>query len=166
MNLKRPSMFSMFVILGIVAVVIIIVILALNISRVNIISSEDDIEKIDSIEGNRNIAIDTDGEKSNISNEMLNKREVDGFIFDTFDITTKGGVSTISFEIYNPSNDDRELGEYELKVIDEYNNVIGRVVDNVGTLTGLSRREVSLNLKGDIANLTDIQISKIVHKEI
>lgn len=167
MNLKRPSMFTMFITIGIILVVTVIIIVIINLSgnkSGNYVS--DNMEKIDSIEGENNILVDSDGNKSNISNKLLSKRDVDGFIFDSFDISTNKGVSTISFEIYNSKDEERNLGEYELKVLDEYQNVIGRIVDNAGVMQALSRIEVSLSLKGDIANLSDIQVTKVIYEEI
>ncbi len=166
MKLKRPSIFSIVIIAAIVVTIIALVIMIVSTITSGKGIIDEDIDKVDSISGNKNISVDEDGNKINISNDMLRKRESDGFVFDSFDITTKNGVSTIGFEIYNPSEEDRELGKYELKIIDEYGNVIGRVVDDAGVVSGLSRREVSLNVKGDIANLADIQISKIISKEV
>ena len=124
MKLKRPSIFSIVIIAAILVIIIALVIMIVSTITSGKGTIDEDIDKVDSISGNKNISVDEDGNKINISNDMLRKRESDGFVFDSFDITTKNGVSTIGFEIYNPSEEDRELGKYELKIIDEYGNVI------------------------------------------
>lgn len=166
MKFKRPSLFSVLICLGVVLVVLIIIFVIMSSTSKKINGDESEMSKIDSIEGDQNVVLDSDGNKVNSSKETLSQKNVDGFIFDSFEICFKSGVSTITFEIYNPENEDKNLGEYELKVLDEYDNIVGRVVDNAGIIEGLQRKEVSLQLKGDISNLENIQINKIVYEEI
>lgn len=166
MELKRPSMFTIFITLGIVFIVLAIVAIVITTVSNDSGSESIDMEKIASISGEENVVIDSDGNRINSSKGILSQKNVDGFIFDSFDVSTNEGISTLTFEIYNPEEEDRELGEYELKVLDAYSNVIGRITDNAETIEGLSRKPVSLQLKGDISNLTDLQISKIVYKKI
>lgn len=166
MKFKRPSLFSVLIFLCAILVVAIIIFIIVNSTSQKINENESEMSRIDSIEGDQNIVLDSDGNKVNSSKETLSQKNVDGFIFDSFEISFKSGVSTITFEIYNPENDDKNLGEYELKVLDEYDNVVGRVVDNAGIIEGLQRKEISLQLKGDISNLANIQINKIVYEEI
>lgn len=166
MEFKRPSMFSIIITIGIVLSVISVVLIIVTTVSKDSGSKSIDIEKINSISGDENVVIDSDGSRINSSNSILSQKNVDGFIFDSFDVSTNNGISTLTFEIYNPEDKDRELGEYELKVLDEYSNVIGRITDNAETIEGLSRKTISLQIKGDIANLTDIQINKIVYEKI
>lgn len=166
MELKRPSMFTIYIGIGIIILVIIIVSIFVGVSKKTVENVDSDMNNIDSIAGEENVLIDEEGNKINTSNNTLSKKEVDGFIFDSFDISTSNGISTITFEIYNPSNEDKKLGEYQLEILDNTNSVIGRITDNVDIVESLSRKEVSLQLKGDIANLNDIRISKIVYKQI
>lgn len=166
MKFKRPSLFSVLICLGVVLVVLIIIFVIMSSTSKKINGDESEMSRIDSIEGDQNVVLDSDGNKVNSSKETLSQKTVDGFIFDSFEISFKSGVSTITFEIYNPESEDKNLGEYELKVLDEYDNIVGRVVDNAGIIEGLQRKEVSLQLKGDISNLENIQINKIVYEEI
>lgn len=167
MEKRRPSIFSLYFLIGIIVVVVILITVIVTNSIKN--EKKEDIsklDKIDSISGEENIVVDEEGNKSNSSSILLSAREVDGFVFDNFEIVTTSGVSTISFEIYNPSEEDKELGEYELKILDASNNSIGRLTDSTGIIEGKSRREVSLDIKGDIANLTDIKIKKIIYENM
>ena len=166
MKCKRPSLFSVLVCLGVVLVGLVIIFVVMSSTSKKLNEDESEMSRIDSIEGDQNVVLDSDGNKVNSSKDTLSQKTVDGFIFDSFEISFKSGVSTITFEIYNPENEDKNLGEYELKVLDEYDNIVGRVVDNAGIIEGLQRKEVSLQLKGDISNLENIQINKIVYEEI
>ncbi len=164
---KRPSMFTIYIIIAIILVTISIVSIFINVS-VSKKRNKDtvDLDNIDSIAGEENVLTDGTGNKINSSNKTVFRKEVDGFVFDSFNISSSEGVSTVTFEIYNPSSEEKTLGEYELKVMDENSDVIGRITDNAGTMEPLARREVSLQIKGDISNLTDIQVNKIVYKPI
>lgn len=167
MEKRRPSIISLYVGIAIIAVIIVlVVIISINSLKGRNEQTTSKLEKIDSIAGEENIIVDEEGNKSNSSSTLLASREVDGFVFDSFEIKTVSGVSTIYFEIYNPDEEDKKLGEYELKVLDSAGNSIGRVTDNAGIIEGKSRKEVALDLKGDIANLTDIKIKKIVYEKM
>ena len=164
---KRPSMFTIYIIIAIILVVISIVSIFINVSVNNERKAKGiDLENVDSIAGEENVLTDGTGVKVNSSNKTVLRKEVDGFVFDSFDISSAEGISTVTFEIYNPASEEKTLGEYELKVLNENSDIIGRITDNAGTFDPLTRREVSLQIKGDISNLTDIQINKIVYKPI
>ena len=166
MELKRPSMFTILITLGVVLVLFAIVMIIVTTVSKDSGSTSLSMDKIASISGEENVVIDSDGNRINSSKGILSQKSVDGFIFDSLDVSTNDGISTLTFEIYNPNSEDKKLGEYELKILDQYSNIIGRITDNAETIEGLSRKQVSLQIKGDIANLTDIQISKIVYKQI
>ena len=164
---KRPSMFTIYIIVAIILVTISIVSIFINVSvNKKREKATTDLENVDSIAGEENVVTDGSGNKINSSNKTVFKKDVDGFVFDSFDIKSADAISTVTFEIYNPSNEEKTLGEYELKVLNENSDIIGRITDNAGTFEPLARREVSLQIKGDISNLTDIQINKIVYKPI
>ncbi len=165
--MKRPSVFTMYIIIGVIIILIaVITILFIGHGGEKRTEELSGIDKVKSISGEENVEVDADGNKINSSSQILSRREVDGFIFDSFNVSTNSGISTITFEIYNPDSEDKELGEYEIKIVDSNGNMIGRLTDNAGVIEGLSRKEVSLQVKGDIANLTDLQIRKIVYENM
>lgn len=166
MNFKRPSLFSVLIVSGVAFLILALILGIVKYSSSSKENNEQTMNKIDSISGEENIVLDSEGNRINSATNVLSQKEVDSFIFDSFDIITKSGITTLTFEIYNPDENDKRLGEYELKILDELGNTVGRIVDNADVLEGLQRKEVSLELKGDISNLSDIQISKIVYEEI
>lgn len=166
MEKRRPSIITVYIGIVIVVLIIAIILIVSGLKKGKKSDETSKMDRIKSIAGEENIVVDSEGNKLNSSSNMLSSREVDGFVFDNFDISTSSGISTISFEIYNPNEEDMKLGEYELKVLDGAGNTIGRITDNAGTIDGLSRKEVSLNIKGDIANLTDIEIKKIIYENM
>ena len=166
LDFKRPSTITILLGVGIVALIVVIVILCINIFSSKNVSKEVEMNKIESIAGDENVLLDEEGNKINSSNSTLGAKEVDGFIFDSFEISTNSGITTVSFEIYNPDDEDRFLGEYELKVLGEDGSIVGRITDNAGTIEGLVRKDVTLQLKGDISNLSEVRVNKIVYQQM
>ncbi len=165
--MKRPSLISMMIIAIMFIAVVIMIILIVRVAvggnnTGGLAKKYDDSISISSIEGDTNCTIERDGRRVNNSSQLHKDKTVDKFVFESFDVSSVNNMTTITFEIYNTSDKEEKLGKYELKVLDETYSVIGTIDDEIDNINANSRKKVSIKVRGDIANLFDIQINKTV----
>ena len=165
--MKRPSLISMIIIavmaIAVVGIVILIVKAAIggNNTIVRAQGNNSSIS-ISSIEGDTNCTIERDGRRVNNSSELHKDKNVDNFVFESFEVSSINNITTITFEIYNTSDKEEKLGKYELKVLDDTYSIVGTINDEIDSINANSRKKVSIKVNGDIANLFDIQVNKTV----
>ena len=165
--MKRPSLISMIIIavmaIAVVGIVILIVQAAIG-GNNTIVQAQGNNSSISisSIEGDTNCTIERDGRRINNSSELNKDKNVDNFVFESFEVSSINNITTITFEIYNTSDKEEKLGKYELKVLDDTYSIVGTINDEIDSINANSRKKVSIKVNGDIANLFDIQVNKTV----
>ena len=165
--MKRPSLISMIIIavmaIAVVGIVILIVQAAIG-GNNTIVQAQGNNSSISisSIEGDTNCTIERDGRRVNNSSELHKDKNVDNFVFESFEVSSINNITTITFEIYNTSDKEEKLGKYELKVLDDTYSIVGTINDEIDSINANSRKKVSIKVNGDIANLFDIQVNKTV----
>ncbi len=171
MEKKRPSLISIIAILVIAILIVLIIVFTIkaltNGNQQN--QSKNTITKdkvLNSIEGEQNCVVENDGRKINSSVELQTNKRVDDFIIESFEVSSLNNFTTITFDIYNTKNEDLEFGKYVLKIFDDSMNIVDTINDEVGIIEGLTRKTVSLKLEGDVANLFDIQVEKVISVKI
>ena len=112
--------------------------------------------------------IDVEGNiKTNISTRLKQTREIEeGLEVSDISITSSNGKSEISFIVTNDTNADIEELKLEIKVRDIEDQDICSLMENVSNVNAGEEKKVTIKVDSDIANAKDIEIKRIIFKEI
>lgn len=121
------------------------------------------VDGVTDIEGEDYIKIE-DGVKINISQNLEEEKELDGFIFSDFYIYSVDGATRIEFDVENMLETREVLDDFKINVYTEKGKV-GRFSCKGDSFAAKQTKRLSVTVNADIANLYDIELEKIYSQE-
>ena len=165
MDKKKKILLIFATIILLVIIAAIILIITLSGGKQGVVEKDDKYNQevyvdvtLPDILGENNVEIDEFGKKTNISELINSDKNWMDLIFSEFNVySVRTGISTIEFDITNPTTYLYESGKFQLQLLGENLEVLSVIdFDELTMLTG-----AVYHVTGDITNLKDIKVDDI-----
>ncbi len=166
---KNKKILLISAIIVLILIVTVILIVTLSNPKEDLVAKDDKYNQevyvdvaLPDILGDDNVQIDEFGKKTNMSELLKVDKTWMDLVFSDFNVySLRAGISTIEFDITNPTTYLYESGKFQLQLLGENSEVLSVIdFDEVRMLTG-AVYHVIVSITGDITNLKDIKIDDI-----
>lgn len=114
------------------------------------------------VTGVNNSVKDEFGKMLNISDKLKENKVWTNLEFNNFTIySLNSGTSTITYEIYNPTSDEIESGNYQLQLLDDSDKIVSIIDFESFSIPSRGKRTVNVSVTGDVTNVKDIKVDDI-----